>query len=117
MITITKHETVVNIYGITTALEMQITSMSTNQSFVIPLYIASSSERFGLYVMVYDPEVELNTGELIEGVTHINAVPGKYIYKVANPGGTVVTGIFYIRDEKTEKITYEQTNNSKTYQG
>lgn len=117
MITITKNETVVNIYGVTSALEMRLTSMSTNVEFAIPLYIASSSERFGLYVLVFDPEIQMNTGEIIEGVTHINAVPGKYIYKIANPGEEEITGIFYIRDEKIDKITYEQTNESKTYQG
>ncbi len=117
MITITENETIVNIYGVTSASEMQLTSMSTNVEFVIPLHNISESERFGLYTLVFDSEIEMNTGEIIEGVTHINAVPGKYIYSVANSDEEEVTGIFYIREEKIEKITYEQINQSKTYQG
>lgn len=117
MITIHKNDTVVMIYGIRNAIEMEVRSLNTNTQAVIPLYPVSAGwgdARYTLYSMAYDPEVET---QIISGVTHVNLTPGKYEYKIANIGEEPFAGILYIKDEKIESKVYEQENTTKVYKG
>lgn len=113
MITIHNNDTILMIYGIHNAIEMEVRSLNTNAQAVIPLYPISGT-RYTLYSMVYDPEVET---QIISGVTRINLTPGKYEYKISNIGEEPFTGILYIKDEKTESKVYEQENTTKVYKG
>lgn len=117
MITITKHETTSLVYGIWNATEMTVRNLNTDIETTIPLYPMTSGlggDRYALYTMVYDPEVET---QIISGVTHVNLTPGKYEYKIANIGEEPCTGIFYIKDTKIESKVYEQENTAKVYKG
>ena len=102
----------VSIYGTTMGLEMRLRSLSTNEVIILPLYNSTISKRFGLYVMVYDSELDLNTAEVYDGETHFNILPGKYEYNI---DGSL--GIFYLRDTEKDNKIYEQENSTKTYKG
>lgn len=113
MITIHNDDTIVMIYGIHNAIEMEVRSLNTSAQSVIPLYPLIGT-RYTLYSMAYDSEVET---QIISGVTRVNLPPGKYEYKISNIGEEPFVGILYIKDEKTESKVYEQENTTKVYKG
>lgn len=102
----------VSVYGTTGAETMTLRSLSTNDVIELPLCNATISERYGLYIMVYDTNLEFNTADIIDEETHFNILPGKYEYTAAG-----VVGIFYLRDIEKDNKIYEQENSTKTYQG
>lgn len=111
------------LYGAGGATKMKLKSMQTNEEFEIALCDTSPDGRYGIFGFKADGDLPLNSGEVIDDVTYINVLSGKYIYTISldnnnNDNATEeeeLMGIFYAKEEKNnEIIIYEETDNTNT---
>ena len=100
------------IYGAHSVEEMTLKNMQTNEEFDIELFDTSQEERYGIFQFLYNENLPLNSGEVIDCTTNFNMVPGKYMYTMGD-----LIGILYFKTNKNNVIIYGQTSETTIYNG
>lgn len=103
-------ENQISIYGTQGATSMLLARVQDSKLIEVPLADLSLSARYGTFIFVYSPEIDLNTAVLESGKTVYNLIPGKYNYEIDG-----IKGILNIISEKEQNKVYEQENTTKIY--